>query len=113
MWPPTYASHVTKRRSTDEIVRMECTACGTEWFRPEGESAGDECPNCGAQGQIVAAHEDRRTVVAPVPEDRRTNVPTPPPGKEDLRTPADRRVIQSQDEQVDRAERRKRTPRRA
>src|SRR6476661_5138026 len=102
----TYAQPVSKRRSTDEIVRMECAACGNEWFRPEGEAAALECPNCGQPGQAVAALDDRRAVVEPVPEERRENVPTPPPGKEDLRTGTDRREIDSTVERIDRAERR-------
>jgi ABC-type transporter Mla MlaB component/predicted RNA-binding Zn-ribbon protein involved in translation (DUF1610 family) len=68
--PPTTTAAERSRPESEQIVRLQCHACGEPAFRPE-KSTDRACPNCAAELEIVAVFRDRRRLQKPVDRDRR------------------------------------------
>jgi hypothetical protein len=67
---PTTTDAERSRPESEQIVRLQCDACGQHAFRPE-KSTERACPNCGGALEIVAIFRDRRRLQKPVDRDRR------------------------------------------
>jgi anti-anti-sigma factor len=68
---PTSTDAERSRPESEQIVRLECPACGHQTFRPENAADAD-CANCGAALTVVAIFRDRRVIRAPVFVERRS-----------------------------------------
>ena len=62
--PPTTPDAQRSRPESEQILRLECSACGHQTFRPESATEAD-CPECGSGLQIVAVFRDRRQIRSP------------------------------------------------
>jgi len=71
--PATTADAERSRPESEQIVRLECPACGYQTFRPESSTNAD-CAKCGTGLEVVAVFRDRRAIRAPVAIERRTQV---------------------------------------
>jgi anti-anti-sigma factor len=67
---PTTADAERSRPESEQIVRLQCPACGEQAFRPE-HAAERACEKCGVELRVVAVFRDRRRRDAPVDHDRR------------------------------------------
>ena len=70
--PPVRTTTDAERSNADseQIVRLQCTSCGTQTFRPES-SLSRVCENCGSMLEAVAVFRDRRRITRSVDVDRR------------------------------------------
>ena len=67
---PTTVDAERSKPESQQIVRLECPACGHQTFLPE-RSRGRLCEKCGTSMKAVAVFRDRRRLDAPVEVDRR------------------------------------------
>jgi len=67
---PTTTDAERSQPESEQIVRLQCNACGQHAFRPE-KSTDRTCPSCGGAQEIVAVFRDRRRLLKPVDRDRR------------------------------------------
>ena len=59
--PTTTPDEQRSRPESEQILRLECPACGHQAFRPESSAEAD-CAECGSTLAVVAVFRDRRAI---------------------------------------------------